>query len=85
MREWGHNKMKEHAGILGSLAALLIIIGAGLVLIIHGAKDETLLAIIFTGAVTIAQTIAGIKPAAPPGTTSITQTSTPAEPKETPQ
>lgn len=68
--------MKEHTGILSSLAALIIIVAAALTITLHGAKDETLLAILFTGAVGIANTIAGVKSNAPlPSTTTTTATS----------
>ena len=72
--------MKEHAGVIASLSALVIIIAAALALTFHGAKDETLLAILFTGAVGIANTIAGVKPATPPGTTTYATNTTPAAP-----
>lgn len=43
------------------LIALAMIVGATMVLTMHGMKDETLLAILATGAVGIANAIVGIK------------------------
>ena len=54
--------VKTYAG----LAALAMIIGATLVLTLHGMKDETLLAILATGAVGIANAIAGVVQSSPP-------------------
>lgn len=70
--------MEKHTPILAALVALAMIVGAALVLAFNGFKDETLLAILSTGAVGIASTIAGVKPSAPPpGTTQVTATTTP--------
>lgn len=81
--------MKDHINVIAALASLVVIVGAGIVLLIHGMNDETVLAILFTGAVTIAQTIAGVQkpsqsstettvvaPPAPPVTTRTTSTTT---------
>ena len=79
--------MREHAQLVGSLIALAMIVGASLALTFHGMKDETLLAILATGAVGIANTIAGVKTqtTTPPGTTSITATTAaPLAPSESP-
>lgn len=70
--------MKEHFNAIAALVALFMVIAAVLVLTLHGMKDETLLAILATGSVSIAQQIAGIKPAVPPpppgSTLALTQT-----------
>lgn len=58
--------MKEHFQAVASLLALLLVIVTVIFLAVHGMKDETLLAILATGAVGIASTIAGVKP--PTGT-----------------
>lgn len=78
--------MKDHAGIMAALIALAMIVGATLVLTLHGMKDETLLAILATGAVGIANTIAGVpRPQSPPpGTTVATLTQTPPDPAPNP-
>ena len=64
----------SHWSNIQGLIALAMVVATVLVLTIHGMKDETLLAILATGAVTIAQNIAGVpKPQAPPpGTTTAT-------------
>ena len=69
---------KEHGQMLGGLIALAMIVAATLVLTLHGMKDETLLAILATGAVGIASNIAGVpKPQTPPpGTSSFTAINT---------
>ena len=78
--------MKEHANILASLAALLLLLTTAVIFFCHGLKDNTIPLVIITGAVGIAQAIAGIKPSQPPpGTQQSTLTITPAaqaEPKE---
>ncbi len=60
--------VKDHSS--ASLIALAMIVGTVVFLAAHGMKDETLLAILATGAVGIANTIAGVPtnkqpPAAP--------------------
>ncbi len=55
------NCMKEHFQAVASLLALFMVIVTVIFLALHGMKDETLLAILATGAVGIANTIAGVK------------------------
>ncbi len=50
--------VKDHSS--ASLIALAMIVGTVVFLAAHGMKDETLLAILATGAVGIANTIAGV-------------------------
>ncbi len=70
--------MKEHFNAVAGLVALFLVISAVLALAFHGMKDETLLAILATGSIGIAQQIAGMKPAVPPqppgSTLALTQT-----------
>lgn len=73
--------------MVASLIALFLVISAVLVLTFHGMKDETLLAILATGAVGIAQTIAGVKPTPqqPPGSSlTLAQTVAPEAPQPVP-
>jgi hypothetical protein len=58
--------MRDHANIIASLVALSLVIATILALTYHGLKDETLVAILATGAVGIANSIAGVKSGAPP-------------------
>lgn len=78
--------VKEHFSIIAGLFALAMIVASTLVLTLHGMKDETLLAILTTGAVGIANTIAGVKPQTtpPPGTTIKTLSQTTADPPVSP-
>lgn len=50
--------IKDHAAALLSLGIIAILVA---MLTLHGMKDETLLAILATGSVGIANTIAGVK------------------------
>lgn len=50
--------IKDHAASIVALGIIAIIF---LVLALHGMKDETLLAILATGAVGVANAIAGVK------------------------
>lgn len=69
--------MKEHFNSVAALIALFMVVAAVLVLTLHGMKDETLLAILATGSVSIAQQIAGVKqPQTPPPGSAMTLTQT---------
>lgn len=76
--------LREHGKAVAGLIALAMIVGSILVLTVHGMKDETLIAILATGAVSIANTIAGVPSSPttpPPGTTQVTATTVPPEVK----
>jgi hypothetical protein len=52
--------IKEHFDRIAGLLTLLIVIAALLALIFHGMKDETVIAILATGSIGIANTVAGV-------------------------
>jgi hypothetical protein len=57
--------MKDHTATLAGLAAIIMILGAAIVMTVHGIKEDALLIILLTGAVEIGKAIVGIKTAAP--------------------
>lgn len=52
---------KDHFNLVAGLISLAFIIGALLALIFHGMKDETVIAILATGSVGLANNITGVK------------------------
>lgn len=54
--------MKDHVATWASLAALVLILATAIWFVHAGMHEGTLLGVIITGAVGIAQAIAGIKP-----------------------
>lgn len=60
-----------------ALAAMAMLLATALVMSKCGLKDSFLLVVIVTGAVGVANSIAGIKPAPAPGTTTLVNTPDP--------
>ena len=52
--------IKEHFDRIAGLFTLVVVIAALLALIFHGMKDETVIAILATGSIGIANTVAGV-------------------------